>query len=374
MGAADPGRVESATVVADHLLLGPTQEVAGSKLHRPTFPGLGRGQGIGVQEPPESEVGVILAHVRRRREKQQVPGAPAQAPAGFPGGDPGQGLGHPVAAGPPDAQLLVPIRRELVGLVEDHEIVGLYPRVLQAPEGALGGQGVQTDDHLVGRGPQERIAGPSVAAADDSEPEAEETVEFALPVPDQAGRRDDQDSPHQAPAQHLPQVEPGHHGLAGPGIIGQKEPDPRLGQEVFVHGDPLVWQGVDRGTLGGEGRVELVAVAQPMGLGYGPDLFGVGYEVERYPSSVGDLGLLDQASVGLLEAFQAEPFGPHDPLPGQGGGRVLPVLPAVHSGERQMQQFRELLLGQVQTGAKPPNPVCLVGRRRSRRRPPGERV
>ena len=38
-------------------------------------------QGIGLQQPPEAEVGVILAHVRRGRQQQHVPARPAQGPA-----------------------------------------------------------------------------------------------------------------------------------------------------------------------------------------------------------------------------------------------------------------------------------------------------
>ena len=85
-------------------------------------------------------------------------------------------------------------------------------------------------------------------------------AQLALPVPDQAGGRNDEHAPNEPAREHLADVQPGHDGLAGAGVIGQEESKPRLRQHVVVDGDALMGQRVDAGDFRREGGVEDVAV------------------------------------------------------------------------------------------------------------------
>ena len=63
---------------------------------------------------------------------------------------------------------------------------------------------------------------------------------------------------------------PGHDGLAGPGVVGQQEPDPGQLQQVVVDGLQLVRQRVDAGDGEAEVGIELVGDARanrPAGRG-----------------------------------------------------------------------------------------------------------
>ncbi len=157
---ADPARVDAFALEVDHLLLGTPEEVAAAGVVRVGVEGVHRGQGVGLQQPPEGVVGEVLAHVGRGRQQQQVGAGPVQRPAGLAGRDAGQGLGDPIAVGLADGEVGLTVGPELVGLVEDGQVVGLDTRLLEPGEGPLAGQGIDADDHPVAAVARERVAGP----------------------------------------------------------------------------------------------------------------------------------------------------------------------------------------------------------------------
>ncbi len=151
---------------------------------------------------------------------------------------------------------------ELVALVEDAEVVGLDGGFLEPGEGAVAGERVDADDDQVAARPRERVARLGIGADDDAEVEPEQGPQLALPVADEPGGRDDQDPSQEAPGEHLADVEPGHDGLAGPGLIAQEKAEAGLGQHVVVDRDPLVGQRVDHRDFGREGGVEKMGVCR----------------------------------------------------------------------------------------------------------------
>ena len=117
----------------------------------------------------------------------------------------------------------------------------------------------------------ERIGCTGIRACDDTERQAEEGREFALPIAEEARGRHDEDALDQAAGFHLADVEPRHDGLTRTGVIGEKEAQRKLLEYVLVDSDPLVGQRIDLRDLRGERRVEHVAEAQPLTLCQGPD-------------------------------------------------------------------------------------------------------
>ena len=102
-------------------------------------------------------------------------------------------------------------------------------------------------------------------AGRDAKPQPEQRPQLALPVADEPGRRHDEHAADSAAGQHLADVEAGHDRLAGSGVVRQQEPQGLLRDHPLVDRDALVGQGVDARDLGGEGRIELVAVGQAHG-------------------------------------------------------------------------------------------------------------
>ena len=229
------------------------------------FPG---GEHLRVQQAPEVMVGRILAHVRGGGQQQQMAGAPAQTGVVAVGrGATGQGFRQSIAAGLADAMVLRG-RRQLVRLVENHQVVGGNVGAAQPFEDAFPRQGVQGDDHSVAALAAERVASSGVRTADNAKRQLEQGAQLPLPIAHQAGRRHDEHPPDAAPAQHFPHGQAGHDGFAGAGVVGQQEAHRLVRQDVLVNGNALMGQRVDAGNLAGEGRVELVAEGQPLGLGH----------------------------------------------------------------------------------------------------------
>ena len=354
-GVAAAGAVERLAGEGDHLLLRPADEVAVAEGGASAAAGLAGGERVGVEEPPEEVVGRVLAHVRRRGEQQQVPGAPAEAgEVPFPGGGPdaGQRFGQPVAAGGGDPAGVDP-GAQFVRLVEDHEVVGADGLGAERLEGGLAGEGVQRDDGQVAARVVERAALAEVRPGDDAEAEAEEFPQFALPVADEAGGRDDERPGEPPPGQHLPEVEAGHDRLPGPGVVGEQEAEGVLGQHPLVHGDPLVREGVDPGGFGGERRVELVPVGQPQRLRHRRRGLRIPGEVQRRRVGRAGDGLLDPPGFQGRRVL----FEPLQPLPRRPLRPRLPGLPPMDRERRHPQRLRELLLGQPQP---PPHPAHFV--------------
>ena len=72
--------------------------------------------------------------------------------------DAGERLGQPIALGFAHPEVWLPVGRQLVSLVENHQVVGRNVRFLEPGEHALPGQGIDTDDQEVALGSYKRVA------------------------------------------------------------------------------------------------------------------------------------------------------------------------------------------------------------------------
>ena len=159
--------------------------------------------------------------MRRRRQQQQVGHGPIELPPRVTGIETRQSLSQFVALGLSNIEVRVSVRRELVRLIEDHEIVWLDGRLLKSGEHPLACKRVDADDAQIAVFADEWISGTSVSPGGDLEREAEQLVHLLVPIANQASRRDDQHTPDQPPDQHLPDVHARHDGFPGTGIVGQ---------------------------------------------------------------------------------------------------------------------------------------------------------
>ena len=105
------------------------------------------------------------------------------------------------------------------------------------------------------------------------EPQPELEEQLVLPLLDQSAGGDDQ-APFDVVAQdELFDVEPGHDGFAGAGVIGEQEPQRGAGQQFAVDGADLVGQRPHVAGGHGEHRVEQAGQGDALGFG---DQFEVG--------------------------------------------------------------------------------------------------
>ena len=80
---------------------------------------------------------------------------------------------------------------------------------------------VHADDETVAVVANKRIGSTGIRACDNTERQAEEGREFALPVADETRGRHDEDALDQTAGLHLADVEPRHDGLTRAGVIGE---------------------------------------------------------------------------------------------------------------------------------------------------------
>ena len=108
--------------------------------------------------------------------------------------------------------------------IEHHQVVGRDIRVGEHLEHALGGHGVEGDDHPIASRSREGIRNaPELRPGYDAELEPEQGTQLAFPVADEPGRRDDQHAANAPAEQHLPHVQPRHDRLAGTSVVGKEE-------------------------------------------------------------------------------------------------------------------------------------------------------
>ena len=290
-------------------------------------------------------------------------GPPGQRPRRVQSRNAGQRLGQPVPIRLADAQVVAAIRRQLVGLVEDHQVVRHDGRFPEAGEHLGASQRVDADDDLIAVFADERVRVLGVGAADNAELQVEQRPQLALPVADQPRGRDDQDPPDQPAGHPFPDVQARHDRLAGPGVVRQQEPQRRLLQHVLVDGDPLVRQRVDLRDFRGERRVEHVAERQPFAFDNRPDHV-------RRPREVRDRH--DRRLPGILGRRRRIPLVDLKNLgPSQRRRLRLPILPTVYRSERHPQSCRQLDLRQPQPPTKLPDPMRIIGRQTGSRRDVG---
>ena len=131
------------------------------------------------------------------------------------------GLGQLVSFCLADTQIVAPIRRKLVCLVKDHQVVGHHSGLAQMGKHPRPRERVHADDEAVAVVANEWIGCTGIRARDHTERQAEEGREFVLPVADEARGRHDEDALDQAAGLHLADVEPRHDGLTRTGVIGE---------------------------------------------------------------------------------------------------------------------------------------------------------
>ena len=128
----------------------------------------------------------------RGGQQQQVLGVPGQLPAVIAGVDAGHGLRQLVAGRLARAQVAATVAGQLVGLVEDNQLIGRNARFLQPRKHPFTRQRVDADDDAVAAGANEGIGAPGVLAADNREGQVEQHLHLALPVAHQPSGRYDQ--------------------------------------------------------------------------------------------------------------------------------------------------------------------------------------
>src|SRR5262245_58450172 len=148
--------------------------------------------------------------------------APTQFPAIVAGAEACECLGQTVAIGLSPSEILIAVGGQFVGLIKDYEVVRLDFRLLQSSKQLFARQRVHADDQKIALRSvcgEKRVGLFRGGAGDDVERQAEEGVHLALPVPDQAGGRDDQNTPYQPSREHLAAVAASHNRFAGPSAV-----------------------------------------------------------------------------------------------------------------------------------------------------------
>ncbi len=334
--------IQELAVQVNHLLLRPADEVCRASVGWILIKRLERRKHLRFEQSPQGVIGVILALVRRCREQQQIVRSPRQGPRLVQAADASQGFGQLVAVCLGHTHVVATARRKLVGLVKDHQVVRHDAGFSQPREHLRPGQRVDADDDPVAVVGHERVRVSGVGPGDDTELKAEESRQLVFPVADQPRRRDDQHPLDEPAGLAFPDVEARHDGLARTGVVGEQKPQRRLLEHVLVNRDPLVRQRVDLRDLGGKGRVEHVAEAQPLALGEDTDDICRSGEVGHRRRSRFGLGPRSRRFV-LIEI--------EDLRPRQGRRLRLPVLPSIYRDERHAQPCRQLRLRQPEPAA-----------------------
>ena len=203
-------REDGGTIEPDHLFLHSSQEVAALLGLAQALEGLGRGEQLGLQQPPQQVEGIIPPHMGGCGHQQQVSLLASDH------------LSHVISVSAVDGQVSVAPGGEFVGLVEDDQIVGRGSQI-RGPH-AVTPERVHTDDRQVVVGIIERVMiFGGLGAGENAEAQAKEVAQFPLPVAHQPGWRNDQHPAHQPAQQHLANQQAGHDGLASAGVVGEQK-------------------------------------------------------------------------------------------------------------------------------------------------------
>ena len=106
-------------------------------------------EGLRVEQLPQREKRIIFAHVRRRRQQQQMPGAPAKIPFSLAIRHARQCLRQFITCRPSHCEVWVLPSRKFVRLVKDHEVVRHHTGFRQPQECPLAAQRVHGADDMV---------------------------------------------------------------------------------------------------------------------------------------------------------------------------------------------------------------------------------
>jgi hypothetical protein len=167
-----------------------------------------------------------------------------------------------------------------VSLVEHHQFIGFNFLFSKSCKDPFACQSINTDNDPITLRTDEGVVVFCIAPADNVKWQAEQQLQFVLPIADKTCRRDDQNAFQQAARQHLTDVEARHNGFAGTGVIGQQKTQPRLLQHVIIDRNPLMGQRIDTCYFSGKRGVCQVSERESFSLNQRPDNIRVGREVE----------------------------------------------------------------------------------------------
>ncbi len=209
-------------------------------------------EAVGVQQREEDLEVLLLAVVGRGGHQQEVAG---DGPQQFP---------QQEALGLVELGAVV-VGGELVGLVHHHQVPARGGQEVAQVLGA--GQLVDAGDEVVvlikgvaATGLLDQLAG------EGGEGEAELLAQFVLPLLDQATGGDDEHAAGVGAQVQLADVEAGHDGLAGAGVVRQQVAQGLARQQGCVNGGDLVRQGFDVGGVDRHHGVEEVGEVDAVGL------------------------------------------------------------------------------------------------------------
>ena len=154
-----------------------------------------------------------------------------------------------------------------MGLIDDDQIpLGLFELRLQL---RVAGELVHPGDQQgIGLKDVEVDVGVDQLVGQQVEPQAELEEQFVLPLFDQAAGGDDQALPHVVAEQQLFDVEAGHDGLAGAGVVCEEESQRGAGEKLSVDGPDLVGQRSHVAGGDSEHRVEQAGKGDSLRLSY----------------------------------------------------------------------------------------------------------
>ena len=166
-----------------------------------------------------------------------------------------------------------------MSLVADHEVPATVRRAELGLHVLVARELVEPGDGEIVL--QEPIAGArslQLVVGDNFERQLELSRQLVLPLLDQAAGADDEAALQVAPCDELLDEQPGHDGLAGTGIVGQKETQRLPGQHGLVDRGDLMGKGFDERSVNGQHRVKQVGEPNSLRLGDETEERAVGVE------------------------------------------------------------------------------------------------
>src|SRR5579863_820437 len=150
-------RINPRAIEFYHLLLGAADEMATPRIGRISVESLLGGEDLGLQKPPEAIIWIVLTHVRRGGQQEQVAAIPAKTVVRVAIANPGKRLGSPVAISAPEREVGIQTGGQLVRLIEDRKVVGSHTEFAEPGKHPVASKSIDAYDDQVALGTNERI-------------------------------------------------------------------------------------------------------------------------------------------------------------------------------------------------------------------------